>query len=271
MGQDHRRQTAAERATPGGRGYEVFAPTAGGGPGEYEQAAGQPRIAKRSTSADRERPGHGRTEGDQNARSRRRSPPCSTSRQHAGVDHAGDEPPADALLSTTTERPADHQWSTRTSCGSCRSRTRTAMTSPSSRGQPAVAQEPPRQQRRRHDYPGRRRRPQPQFRDQVGLRQRGLVAQPRQGPKRGTVLLLNGSRRLWKQFTAGVGFEFFVNYHSAAELLLYGTGWQVSTPTPDDVIYEAMAGDELADPGTPATTPTSRLSCTPPTVTPTHT
>jgi Zinc carboxypeptidase/Immune inhibitor A peptidase M6 len=41
-----------------------------------------------------------------------------------------------------------------------------------------------------------------------------------------------------------VGFEFMINYHSAAELLLYGTGWQVSTPTPDDVVYEAMAGDD---------------------------
>jgi Zinc carboxypeptidase/Immune inhibitor A-like, MAM domain len=41
-----------------------------------------------------------------------------------------------------------------------------------------------------------------------------------------------------------VGFEFQINYHSAAELLLYGTGWQVSTPTPDDAIYEAMAGDD---------------------------
>ncbi len=45
-------------------------------------------------------------------------------------------------------------------------------------------------------------------------------------------------------FVGRVGFEFLVNYHSAAELLLYGTGWQVSTPTPDDVIYEAMAGDD---------------------------
>ncbi|MDI1460581.1 M14 family zinc carboxypeptidase [Catellatospora sp. KI3] len=41
-----------------------------------------------------------------------------------------------------------------------------------------------------------------------------------------------------------VKFDFFVNYHSAAELLLYGAGWQVSTPTPDDVIYEALAGDD---------------------------
>ena len=51
-----------------------------------------------------------------------------------------------------------------------------------------------------------------------------------------------------------VGFEFLVNYHSAAELLLYGTGWQVSTPTPDDVIYEAMAGDD-ADPAVPGYDP----------------
>ena len=41
-----------------------------------------------------------------------------------------------------------------------------------------------------------------------------------------------------------VGFEFFINYHSAAELLLYGIGWQVSTPSPDDVIYETMVGDD---------------------------
>ena len=51
-----------------------------------------------------------------------------------------------------------------------------------------------------------------------------------------------------------VGFEFFVNYHSAAELLLYGTGWQVATPTPDDVIYEAMAGDD-ANPAVPGYDP----------------
>ncbi|MGN9777412.1 M14 family zinc carboxypeptidase [Micromonospora sp. H33] len=51
-----------------------------------------------------------------------------------------------------------------------------------------------------------------------------------------------------------VGFEFFVNYHSAAQLLLYGVGWQVSTPTPDDVIYEAMVGDD-ANPAVPGYDP----------------
>lgn len=41
-----------------------------------------------------------------------------------------------------------------------------------------------------------------------------------------------------------VGFEHFVNYHSAAQLLLYGIGWQVNTPSPDDVILEQMAGTD---------------------------
>ncbi|MGW0663173.1 M14 family zinc carboxypeptidase [Streptodolium elevatio] len=37
--------------------------------------------------------------------------------------------------------------------------------------------------------------------------------------------------------------RFVVNYHSAAQLLLYGVGWQVSTPSPDDNIAKALAGD----------------------------
>ncbi|MGW4947058.1 M14 family zinc carboxypeptidase [Actinoplanes sp. NPDC004185] len=51
-----------------------------------------------------------------------------------------------------------------------------------------------------------------------------------------------------------VGFEFLVNYHSAAELLLYGIGWQVSTPSPDDQIQIAMAGDD-AHPAVPGYDP----------------
>ena len=41
-----------------------------------------------------------------------------------------------------------------------------------------------------------------------------------------------------------IKFKFLVNYHSAAELLLYGVGWQVATPTPDDQVYMALAGDD---------------------------
>ncbi|MEV0155913.1 M14 family zinc carboxypeptidase [Micromonospora sp. NPDC050686] len=51
-----------------------------------------------------------------------------------------------------------------------------------------------------------------------------------------------------------IGFKFMINYHSAAELLLYGVGWQVSTPTPDDVIFETMAGDD-AHPAIPGYDP----------------
>nr|WSZ95442.1 M14 family zinc carboxypeptidase [Streptomyces sp. NBC_00857] len=44
------------------------------------------------------------------------------------------------------------------------------------------------------------------------------------------------------RFEKRVGFDYGINYHSAAELLLYGVGWQVATPTPDDVLYRSLAG-----------------------------
>ncbi|MEU2832243.1 M14 family zinc carboxypeptidase [Streptomyces lavendulae] len=43
-------------------------------------------------------------------------------------------------------------------------------------------------------------------------------------------------------FEKRIGFRYAINYHSASELLLYGVGWQVATPTPDDVAYKALAG-----------------------------
>ncbi|HEX5782801.1 MAG TPA: M14 family zinc carboxypeptidase [Solirubrobacteraceae bacterium] len=61
------------------------------------------------------------------------------------------------------------------------------------------------------------------------------------------------SKRL-EAFVRRVGFEFFINYHSAAQLLLYGTGWQVATPTPDDIIGETLAGDD-AEPAVPGYDP----------------
>lgn len=51
-----------------------------------------------------------------------------------------------------------------------------------------------------------------------------------------------------------VGFEFMVNYHSASEQLLYGTGWQVATSSPDDAIYQALVGDD-ANPAVPGASP----------------
>ncbi|MEU2269502.1 M14 family zinc carboxypeptidase [Streptomyces olindensis] len=43
-------------------------------------------------------------------------------------------------------------------------------------------------------------------------------------------------------FQKRIGFTYGINYHSAAELILYGVGWQVATSTPDDVLYKALAG-----------------------------
>ncbi|MGW1271840.1 M14 family zinc carboxypeptidase [Streptomyces sp. NPDC002491] len=52
-------------------------------------------------------------------------------------------------------------------------------------------------------------------------------------------------------FEKRIGFTYGINYHSAAELLLYGVGWQVATDTPDDVAYRALAGtpEKSAVPG----------------------
>ncbi|MBD0419759.1 immune inhibitor A [Streptomyces sp. TRM S81-3] len=52
-------------------------------------------------------------------------------------------------------------------------------------------------------------------------------------------------------FQKRIGFQYGINYHSAAELILYGVGWQVATDTPDDVLYKALAGtpDNPAIPG----------------------
>lgn len=47
---------------------------------------------------------------------------------------------------------------------------------------------------------------------------------------------------------------YMINYHSAAELLLYGVGWQQATPTPDDLIFEALLGDD-ANPAVPGYDP----------------
>ena len=41
-----------------------------------------------------------------------------------------------------------------------------------------------------------------------------------------------------------VGFEFQINYHSAAELLLYPFGFQQTTYTADDPIYRALSGTD---------------------------
>jgi murein tripeptide amidase MpaA len=87
-----------------------------------------------------------------------------------------------------------------------------------------------------------------------GYDEEGSSSSPDSQTYRGTAPASEPETRALDGLMSRMDFEFLVNYHSAAELLLYGTGWQVATPTPDDVIYQAMAGDD-ANPAVPGYDP----------------
>ena len=123
------------------------------------------------------------------------------------------------------------------------------------RGQPAVAQEPARQRRRRPDHRASTaststatsptsgatttRAPRP-------TRPATPTAAPGPTPSR--------RRRRWTGCSAGSASSSSSTTTPPRELLLYGVGWQVSTPTPDDEIYKAMVGDD-ANPAVPGYDP----------------
>lgn len=92
------------------------------------------------------------------------------------------------------------------------------------------------------------------FATRFGYDDEGSSSSPDSDIYRGTAPASEPETQALDGLLRRIGFEFLVNYHSAAELLLYGTGWQVATPTPDDVLYEAMAGDD-ATPAVPGYDP----------------
>ena len=93
------------------------------------------------------------------------------------------------------------------------------------------------------DHRRRRRRPQPQLRLQVGLRRRGLVPDPTSETYRGAGPGSEPETKALDAFEKRIGFEYGINYHSAAELLLYGVGWQVATPDARTTsLYKSLAG-----------------------------
>ena len=71
---------------------------------------------------------------------------------------------------------------------------------------------------------------------------------------RGTSPASEPETRALDALMGAIGFNYILNYHSAAELILYGVGWQINTHTPDDVVYEALAGDD-ARPAVPGFDP----------------
>ena len=96
--------------------------------------------------------------------------------------------------------------------------------------------------------------PNRNFETKWGYDNEGSSDQPGSETYRGTAPQSEPETQAMDALLERVGFEFQINYHSAAELLLYGTGWQVATPSPDDSVYEAMAGDD-ATPAVPGYDP----------------
>ena len=87
-----------------------------------------------------------------------------------------------------------------------------------------------------------------------GYDNEGSSPQPSSETYRGTAAGSEPETQALDGLLARLTPEFLVNYHSAAELLLHGVGWQVATPSPDDVIYEALLGDD-AEPAVPGYDP----------------
>lgn len=75
-----------------------------------------------------------------------------------------------------------------------------------------------------------------------GYDNEGSSPSPRSETYRGAGPASEPETRAVDAFQKRIGFEYGINYHSAAELILYGVGWQVATDTPDDVLYRALAG-----------------------------
>jgi hypothetical protein len=92
------------------------------------------------------------------------------------------------------------------------------------------------------------------FREKWGYDNEGSSPDPASETYRGPRPASEPETKALDSLFKRVGYEFVVNYHSAAELLLYGIGWQVSTPSPDDQIAVALVGDD-AHPAVPGYDP----------------
>lgn len=75
-----------------------------------------------------------------------------------------------------------------------------------------------------------------------GYDNEGSSPDPADETYRGPSAASEPETRALDSFEKRLGFSYAINYHSAAQLLLYGVGWQVATPTPDDVLYKSLAG-----------------------------
>ncbi|MER7518771.1 M14 family zinc carboxypeptidase [Streptomyces sp. NPDC126499] len=75
-----------------------------------------------------------------------------------------------------------------------------------------------------------------------GYDDEGSSPDPADETYRGPGPMSEPETRALDAFQKRIGFQYGINYHSAAQLILYGVGWQVATDTPDDVALRALAG-----------------------------
>ncbi|MEU8609223.1 M14 family zinc carboxypeptidase [Actinoplanes sp. NPDC048791] len=92
------------------------------------------------------------------------------------------------------------------------------------------------------------------FAERWGYDNEGSSPEPDNETYRGPAPQSEPETRAMDALFRRVGFEFLVNYHSAAQLILWGAGWQVETVSPDDQIAMALAGDD-ARPAVPGYDP----------------
>ena len=202
-----------------------------------------------------------------------RAPRHSAASLHLFVENYGGTGPAGTRTATRSparRRKRSPSSSTRTSCGSSRSPTLTATTTRSrpatgcgartcatttatGRSRPATASTRTATSRRTGTTTTRAPRATPRARPTAARARRP-------SPRRGR----------WTACSSGIGFEIHVNYHSAAQLLLYPIGFQVETYTADDPIYRARRAPTTtrrsrATAMPEPTTRTSAPSSTPPT------
>jgi hypothetical protein len=87
-----------------------------------------------------------------------------------------------------------------------------------------------------------------------GYDNEGSSASPDSETYRGTAANSEPETKVQDAFIKKLRPKYMINYHSAAELLLYGVGWQTQTSSPDDNVYKALVGDP-AHPAVPGYEP----------------
>lgn len=77
-----------------------------------------------------------------------------------------------------------------------------------------------------------------------GYDNEGSSPDPHSAVYRGPAPASEPETRALDRLAARVRPAFMINYHAAVGLVLYGVGHQVATPTPDDLVLAALAGDD---------------------------